>query len=104
MVPQRLTTAEIDFFKEQGFVIKRGLLDPVLMAKARAALWAGAPAELKRDDPSSWVGPFQEESDAPESVRHGYTWKYRAPGSDEWMKTLLPRNPNVWAIAEQLLG
>lgn len=104
MEPQRLTEEEITFFKEQGYLIKRGILDPALLMQAREALWAGAPTELKRDDPSSWIGPFQEESDDPTSVRRGYTWKYRAPGSDDWMKQLLPQNPTVWAIAEQLLG
>jgi hypothetical protein len=104
MTHKPLTQAEILFFKTHGYVIKRGILDPALMTQAREALWAGAPTELKRDDPSSWVGPFQEESDDPTSVRQGYTWKYRAPGSDDWMKQLLPQNPQVWAIAEQLLG
>lgn len=104
MSVQTLTNDEVACFKEQGYVIKRGILDPALMTKAREALWAGAPAELKRNDPATWVGPLQEESDDPNSVRHAYTWKYRAPGSDDWMKQLLPYNPNVWAIAEQLLG
>ncbi len=104
MANSGLTQEEIVFFKEQGYLIMRGMLDPNLLAQAREALWAGAPTELKRDDPNSWVGPFQTESDDPTSVRHAYTWKYRAPGSDDWMKRLLPQNPNVWAIAEQLLG
>ncbi len=101
---QRLTTEEMVHFKEQGYVIKRGLLDPELMAQAREALWAGAPAPLQRDDPTTWIGPFAETSDDPNSVRNGFTWKYRAPGSDAWMKQLLPLNPSVQAIAEQLLG
>lgn len=101
---ERLSEEEVTFFKEHGYVIKRGLLDPALMLQAREALWAGAPAKLKRDDPTSWIGPFEELSDDPNSVRRGYSWKYRAPGSDEWMKELLPLNPNVRAIAEQLLG
>jgi len=104
MANQGLTEKDVLFFKEHGYLIKRNILDAALMRKAREALWAGAPAELKRDDPSSWVGPLAEESDDPTSVRRGYSWKYRAPGSDEWMKQLLPQNPNVWAIAEQLLG
>lgn len=104
MKTELLTTDEIDHFKEYGYVLKRGLLDPTLMAHARDALWAGAPAPLKRDDPTTWVGPFAEKCDDPNSVRNGFTWKYRAPGSDGWMKELLPLNVNVRAIAEQLLG
>ena len=100
----QLTAEEVAFFKEQGYVIKRGILDPELMTQAREALWAGAPAELRRDDPASWIGPFQEESEDKASVRREYTWKYRTPGSEAWMKELLPLNPSVWAIAEQLMG
>lgn len=99
-----LSPDEIAFFKENGYLIKRNILDPTLMAQARACMWAGAPAQLQMDNPASWVGPFTEKSDDPNSVRHEYTWKYRAPGGEGWMIELLPKNPSVWAIAEQLLG
>lgn len=99
-----LSTEEITFFKENGYLIKRGILDPGLMAQARACMWAGAPAQLKRHDPDSWTGPFAEKSDDQGSVRYDFTWKYRAPGGEAWMIELLPKNPRVWAIAEQLLG
>lgn len=99
-----LSSEEITFFKENGYLIKRGILDPALMAQAREAMWTGAPAQLQRDNPDSWIGPFQEKSDDPDSVRYEFTWKYRAPGREAWMIDLLPKNPWVWAIAEQLLG
>ena len=101
---QTLSQEQIIFFKENGYVIVRGLLDPVLMDRARDELWAGAPAELKRNDPDSWVGPFNEESDDPNSLRRGFSWKFRSPGSNAWMLQLLAQNPSVWAIAEQMLG
>jgi hypothetical protein len=99
-----LSPEEVAFFKEHGYLIKRSILDPALMAQARACMWAGAPDQLKRDEPDSWIGPFQERSDDRDSVRHDYTWKYRAPGGEAWMIDLLPKNPIVWAIAEQMLG
>jgi hypothetical protein len=99
-----LSVEEVTFFKENGYLIKRDILDPTLMTRARAYMWAGAPTQLQPNDPASWVGPFTEKSDDPTSVRHEYTWKYRAPGSEAWMLQLLPKNPMVWAIAEQLLG
>lgn len=104
MTGRVLSSEEVTFFKENGYLIKRGILNPELMTQARACLWAGAPAPLKRDDPASWIGPFTEKSDEHDSVRHDFTWKYRAPGSEAWMIELLPKNPVVWAIAEQLLG
>lgn len=100
----QLSAQEIDFFKENGYLIVRGLLDPALMDKARARLWAGAPAELKRDDPDTWIGPFKEESNDRNSLRQGFTWKYREPGGEDWMIRLLAKDPSVWGIAEQLLG
>ncbi|MEZ4869870.1 MAG: phytanoyl-CoA dioxygenase family protein [Caldilineaceae bacterium] len=99
-----LADEEIAFFKENGYLIKRGILDPALMAQARESMWRGAPTQLKEDDPESWIGPFVEKSDDRESVRYGYTWKYRAPGNEAWMVALLPKNRTVWAIAEALLG
>ncbi len=104
MIDQPLSDEEVTFFKENGYLIKRGILDPALMAQAREAMWAGAPAQLKRDDPDSWIGPFQEESNDQDSVRFSFTWKYRAPGKEPWMVRLLPKHPLVWGIAEQLLG
>jgi Phytanoyl-CoA dioxygenase (PhyH) len=104
MVANPLSQEEVTFFKENGYLIKRGILDRALMERARETMWGGAPAQLQRDNPTTWVGPFQEKSDDRESVRYEYTWKYRAPGKEAWMVQLLPKNPVVWAIAEQLLG
>ena len=100
----RLSDDDVQFFIQEGYVIKRGVLDPELMAYARDQMWANAPAPLKRDDPDSWVGPFTEESEDRNSVRHGFTWKYREQGGQTWMVELMAKNPAVRAMAEQLLG
>ena len=99
-----LSIQEMEFFKENGYLIKRDVLDPELMARARESLWAAAPAELDRNDPTTWVGPFKESSDDPDSRRHGFTWKYRKLGGEAWMIRLLAKDPSVWTMAEQLLG
>ena len=39
-----LTTDEMRFFKRNGYLIKRGVLDPALMERARTRLWDGAPS------------------------------------------------------------
>ena len=44
----KLTTEEIQAFKRQGYLIKRGILDPELMAHARESKWAGAPPRMKK--------------------------------------------------------
>ena len=59
----RLTEAELVTFREEGFVIKYNALDPELMARARDLLWESAPPSLRRNDPSTWVGPIKKEDD-----------------------------------------
>lgn len=99
-----LSQDDIRFFAENGYLIMRGVLDPDLMGQARESLWTNGLTELDRDDPSTWVGPFEEMTDDDNNVRRGFTWKYRAQGKDKFMLRLLPKDPSVWAMAEQLLG
>ena len=39
-----LSEQEILFFKEEGYLVKRNVLDPRLMAYARERLWEAAPS------------------------------------------------------------
>ena len=55
-----LSEQEILFFKEEGYLVKRNVLDPRLMAYARERLWEAAPSQLKRDQLETWIGPFEE--------------------------------------------
>lgn len=102
-----LTGAEIGFFKNQGYLIKRGVLDPALMARARERKWAGAPERMKKDDPATWFGPFrpeEERGEECENCRYGFTWKYREPAREPWIVAMLAANPVIGGWAEQLLG
>ena len=101
---QSLTQDDINFFGDNGYLIKRKVLDPKLMAQARDRLWEGAPAQLNRHDPSTWVGPFRERSEDKMNARNNHRWNYREPGDEPFMIDLLPKNPSVWRMAEQLLG
>ena len=103
----RLTTEEIQTFKRQGYLIKRGILDPELMARARERKWAGAPPRMKKDDPTTWPGPWRPEEElqeASDNCRQGFTWKYREPASEEWLVGMIATNPVIFGWAEQLLG
>ena len=102
-----LTPDEIRFFKREGYLIKREVLDPELTARARERKWAGAPARMKRDDPGTWFGPFRPEEELVEereNFRHDFTWKYTAPASEPWIVAMLAANPVILGWAEQLLG
>ena len=101
-----LTTDEMRFFKRNGYLIKRGVLDPALMERARTRLWDGAPPDRRRDDPDTWVGPFRQDEENLDGANHrrGFRWNFREPGDEEWMVRLLATEPKVWAFAEQMLG
>ena len=64
-----LTRDEIRFFKREGYLIKRGVLDPELMARARERKWEGAPARMQKDDPTTWFGPFRPDEEHGEEGR-----------------------------------
>ena len=102
-----LTSDEIRFFKREGYLIKRGVLDPELMARARERKWAGAPARMQRDDPGTWFGPFRADEELVEerdNYRHDFTWKYMAPAREPWIVAMLATNPVILGWSQQLLG
>ena len=117
-----LTDAELEQLLVDGYVVKPGLLDPQLCALARNKLWGlNDLPRLIRDDPSSF-GPFsageemprtegrlldkQLEIARPQMSRRGYGFWMSAFDTqrDPDLLDLLPRNPQVQAIAAQLLG
>ena len=103
----RLSAQEISFFKRQGYLIKKGVLDPELMRRARQRKWVGAPDRMKADDPTTWIGPWrpeEETSEAEENCKIGYTWKYREPANEEWLVRMMASHPIIVGWAEQLLG
>ncbi|MEC9377498.1 MAG: phytanoyl-CoA dioxygenase family protein [Candidatus Latescibacterota bacterium] len=106
MTTPPLSDHQLSFFKTHGYLILRQILDPALLAKARARLWDAAPPSMRRDDPTSWVGPVstKEESDDRDNYRRGFRWQYRKIGPEPWMVEMLPKNRTVWNLAQQLLG
>ena len=46
-----LTRKDVEFFKTEGYLVKRNVLDQELMERARTRLWDGAPEGRKREDP-----------------------------------------------------
>ena len=102
----RLAEEEVRFFKREGYLFKRGVMDPELMVRARDRLWTGAPPRMKRDDPSTWFGPFRpdEEDEGPENRCVGHMWKFRAASSEEWIKRMSTSDEQIWSWVEQLMG
>jgi hypothetical protein len=102
----RLSSEDVQFFKDNGYLVKRGVLKPDLTERARNHLWENAPPQLDRHNPDTWVGPFTKENENEEGadLRRGYRWNFRRPGGDDWMIRLLATDPDVYGMAEELLG
>jgi hypothetical protein len=52
-----LSPDDIQFFKEEGYLVKRQLLDPASLMPVTNHVWKHAPACVRRADPTSWVDP-----------------------------------------------
>ncbi len=102
-----LSSDQIASFKDAGFLVLKGMLDPALCERALDRLWAALPAgsRMLRDDPSTHVGPFpaDEESRHPLHIRAGYLWQLRECGTEPLLIELA-YSPKLLAVAEQLLG
>ena len=95
---ERLSTAEVKFFKENGYLIKESVLDPELLRRARAVWWEHgrkAGLRLREDDPDSWFGGLDGDNKK-------MSWICRDVGGCPELLDLLPRA--VWGAAEQLCG
>ncbi len=102
----RLTENELRFFRDNGFVIKRNVLDRNLVAKAVDVFWENAPPPMQRDDSETWYGPFRKEHEINDghSFRRGFRWNFRAIARERYMFNLVPHDPNIVGMASQLLG
>ena len=102
-----LSEEQLAFFKVNGYLILKNILDLNLCTQARDRLWSTLPknSKIRRNKPSTHVGPF-EKKDVEEDVtnlRIGYKWQVRSVGTEKLLIDLvfsdLLRN-----LAEQLLG
>ena len=118
-----LSADEIAHFKQQGFIVKRGLIDdPRTFAQVADYLWANVPAgTLRRDDASTWfdAGPSAEQDQPPRKWRdedvprigrlaHG-NWKMRSPGAagigtEPFLVQSVANHAAMRAVVAHLLG
>jgi hypothetical protein len=116
-----VSCAEVERFQRDGFLIRRGLLPPSTCAAIRDRLWAAnTSAQLRREDPTTWVGPLPPE-DLPsnrgglpgnpsysftdhrdwDDVRSEFTWRYRRMGNEPLL--LHAVRSAAWEIAQALV-
>ena len=118
-----VSPAEARFFIDNGFLVKRGLIEPGLLSEAMDRVWAhfdervpvadGAPA-VDRERPESWRSPEWGEMPRADTsgafegrqrvVYSGTTVKLHELGSADFLLQLVPRHAAVRSVAEALLG
>ncbi|HIG40661.1 MAG TPA: hypothetical protein EYQ14_09000 [Gammaproteobacteria bacterium] len=121
---QVLSSAEIEFFKENGFLVKKKLLDPEKLTVSLGEAWRhlldfvpirkGSGWQLSRQEQSSWLNPqWAEMEPLPTSgpyegrqpIEHyGRIVKMHDIYDADYLATLLPRDQKVRLIVEHLLG
>ena len=105
-----LSDPEVEHFKDEGFIVKRGLIDDdEAFAHIVDYLWSNVPRDvLRRDDPATWLDAPHEkwaEEDIPRVGRliHG-NWKMRSPGpngvgTEPFLVDRIANHPNMIALA-----
>lgn len=124
MPRQVLSKAEIGFFADNGFLVKRSLLATDGLAAALARIWrhlldrvpvdCRADWTLRQDDETTWVNPrWARMPPTPKAGPHqgrpriehrGATVKLHDLGATDYLLKLLPNNPDVRSVAVALLG
>ena len=107
--------AEAQFFKQHGYVIKRGLLNNRnQLSKAVEYLWENVPGQiLKKDDPDTWTdSPAKHWTTADHErvgLLYGTNWKMRSRGrngigTERFLVDEIANHPVMLATAESFLG
>lgn len=90
--PPPLSADDLSFFVREGYLIKRGVLDPSQCAAARDALWAAnASSVLRRDAPDSWrpIAADDESTDMM-NYRKADQWRLRGMCSTSLVLDMFP--------------
>ena len=118
-----VSPAEARFFIDNGFLVKRELVDAAALGEAMDRVWAhfgervpmadDAPA-VDRQQPDSWRSPEWGEMPPADTsgafegrqrvVYSGTTVKLHELGAASFLKRLVPNHPAVRSVAEALLG
>jgi hypothetical protein len=108
-----LSGQEIHFFKERGFIVKRGLLrEPELFNRIRDYVWKNVPTGiLKQNEPATWWDSADKKWTAEDAERVGLltrtNWKMRSRGgigSEHWLVNGVANHPNMRAMAKLFIG
>ena len=105
-----LSNVEVEHFKEEGFIVKRGLIDDEeAFEKTIDYLWSNVPRDvLLRDVPATWLDSPDEKWRKDDIPRVGRlihdNWKMRSPGpngvgTESFLVEKIANHPNMIALA-----
>ncbi|MCY4129819.1 MAG: phytanoyl-CoA dioxygenase family protein [Gammaproteobacteria bacterium] len=109
----QLSQTEVEHFKREGFLVKRGLVPASEEFKAIVDyVWETVPeGVMSREDPTSWVDEPHERWPIGAAARIGVlqhsAWKMRSPhryGREESLLKVTANHPRVRAVVKQFLG
>jgi hypothetical protein len=108
-----LSEEEIGFFKRQGYLVKRRVIDDrSLFAEVVDHLWANVPRNIiVRDDPKTWFDSPHEKWTPPDHKEVGLlqrgNWKMRSAariGKEKFLVAGIANHPAMMSVAQQFLG
>jgi|GEM_PF-573290 hypothetical protein len=106
-----LSEAEVAFFKKNGFLVKRGLLDePETFGRVVDLVWENVPRELvKRDDPETWTDAPQGEWTAEDGDKGPFrrgSWKMRSRtiGTEPFLVDGIANHPRMQQMVSRFIG
>ena len=102
-----LSSDQLSFFKEKGYLILSKILDPNLCKRAQKMLWSSLSknSKIKRSELSTHIGPFAKEdiNEDVTNLRQGFKWQMRSIGTEKLLIDLV-FSDILQDLAEQLLG
>ena len=107
-----LSRAEVDFFKDQGFIVKRGLIpDRECLARIVDYVWKCVPRSIiQRDNAEGWSSYEEDQWTKEDSLKvgllHTGMWKMRSPravGTEKFILDSTANHPQVRQVVAQFL-
>lgn len=91
-----ITQNQIEFFRENGYLFKRNILDTSLIEKCLDHYWESAPEGFHRNDPNTWRGMISQNAFTREGIHHqDYDWKDFTLKDTLYGRSLIVENASI---------
>ena len=98
-----ITQNQIEFFRENGYLFKRNILDRSLIGKCLNHYWESAPEGFHRDDPNTWRGMISQNAFTREGIQHqDYDWKDFTLKDTTYGRSLIAEDSSIIEVVNAL--